>query len=371
MASNPKPTTRIPVATVTSRKHLKPEIIAEVNGVLETYYARSVQKAGELHPRFGELLETMRALTLAGGKRSRPYIAVLAYEAYGGNQFKDICRVGAGIELLHSAMLIHDDIIDRDYIRYGVDNIAGQYRRRYGALTRNNQDANHYADSTAIMAGDIAITAAYQLVLESGFTPEQKIAALEMLSEAAFRVAGGELIDTDSSMYPFADTDPLTVAEIKTAHYSFVTPLLIGAVLADADKDELAKLDELGKHIGTAFQLCDDLLGIFGDETRTGKSAVSDIREGRQTYLLHTAYAAADTGQGQVLRQYYGKTDITPGQASLVRAALASSGARAATEQKIAAHAAKANEIVKTLTIDAASRQIFSKFITSMTERDK
>lgn len=370
MTPNPKPQTRITVTAAPSERHDKPEIIAEVNAVLSEYYERSTRKADALHSRFGDLLRAMHTLAMSGGKRARPYLTVLAYESYGGGHFKDICRVGASLELLHTAMLIHDDIIDRDQIRYGIENISGGYRRIYGALGGHEHDVAHYADSAAILAGDINITAAFQLMLESGFPAEHKIAAQKLLAEACFRVSGGELIDTDAIFYPLEETNPITVTEVKTAHYSFVTPLLIGATLAGANEDELAKLDRLGMRLGVAFQLEDDILGVFGDEKRTGKSAIGDIREGRRNQLLQSAYALSNEKQRATLDTYYGNPDITEKQAEQVRDVLVESGARASVEADIEKYAAEARDIIATLGIDSSARTIFDSFVTSMTKRD-
>jgi geranylgeranyl diphosphate synthase type II len=347
----------------------KADIIRDVNVIIDSFYDNSRAKAAALHPRFELLLEVMHNLTAAGGKRMRPYLAVSVYTAYGGAQYKDMCHVGAALELLHTAMLIHDDIIDRDLTRYGIDNVAGQYLKIYGSVT--NKDPDHYSTAAALLAGDINISAAYQLVLESGFSAEQKIKAHTYVAEAIFRVAGGELIDTDAVLYPSEQTDPLTVAEIKTAHYSFVTPMLCGAALAGAEEAELNKLTQLGMSLGVAFQLSDDILGMFGDESITGKSTIGDIREGRRTWMAEYAKQHAPSNQKLLLHEYYGADDITIEQADAVRRVFVDCGAKQACSDKIAELLQEAIDSIETLNINPSSKNLFLELVHTMSDRQK
>lgn len=350
--------------------HDKKQVTEAVNNVLNDHFEHKRQKAMSLHPRFGALMTHIHELVAAGGKRARPYLTVHTYESYGGRQFEDICKVGAGIELLHTAMLMHDDIIDRDYVRYGVKNIAGRYREIYQQQGGNDADVKHMADSAALLAGDVNIAASFQMILTSNFSAEQKIAAQELLAEACFRVTGGELIDTDAVFYPEEETHAVTVMEVKTAHYSFVTPLLIGATLAGADDQEKVKLENLGMKLGVAFQLTDDLLGMYGDSAITGKSVIGDIREGKRTVLYQEALQRSDTQQREYLQKFYGNSAITEDQATKVRQLFVNTGAKLAVESEIQSYADTALSIVASLKISNEARVIFEGFITSMIKRD-
>jgi geranylgeranyl diphosphate synthase type II len=369
MKTNNSPKINNTNSSLHSIAHDKAVIIETVNSILKSHFEIYSKKAHKLHPRFGGLVDVMHAFILSGGKRARPYLLVHTYQSYGGTSFADACRVGAGLELLHTAMLMHDDIIDRDYTRYGVKNIAGYYQEAYNALSANTNNNKHLADGAALLAGDINITAAFELFLSSGFDAETKVAATRLLAEACFRVTGGELIDTDSALYPPEDTDPLVVTEIKTAHYSFVTPLVIGASLANAHEDELAKLEELGMKLGVAFQLTDDILGVFGDEQITGKTVIGDIREGKQTHLYHLARKQASKEDKALLLHYYGNEEVDAAGAREVRAIFERSGARAACEATVQTYALAAQKIVDQLAISAASKRVYSQFIESMTQR--
>ncbi len=349
--------------------HKKEETIEHVNKIIDDYYSLSSSKAGLIHPRFKTLIDVIHNLSRAGGKRMRPYIAVITYEAYGGLEYLDICKAGASLEMIHTAMLIHDDIIDRDFVRYGVPNVAGQYKKIYQDIA--GEDIDHFSTSAAILAGDINISASYQLINETNFSPQQKILAQNLLTEAIFTVSGGELIDTEAILYPEEETDPITVSRTKTAHYSFVTPLLFGAVLSEQSNEELDKLKYLGMQLGVAFQLSDDLLGVFGDENITGKSTIGDIREGRRTWMAQNARKLMDDQQQAFVASNYGNKLVTAEQADEIRKIFIECGAKAAAEQKISELANKANELIASLSISEESKALYHDLVKAMTVRNK
>lgn len=361
------PRTSIRITTIADTLHSQEEIVAAVNAILDEHYTRAVARAAMLHPRYSELLKAMKQLGMGGGKRLRPYLAISVYEAYGGSQFTDICTVGAALELMHTAMLMHDDIIDNDFIRYGQENIAGRYQRTY----RKQPDGDHLALSAALLAGDINLSAAYELVLESGFSAGQKVAVQTLLAEALFHVIGGELLDTDAKAYPPEETDPLDIAATKTAHYSFVTPLLAGAVLAGADEHELSGLTDFGMSLGIAYQLADDLLGVFGDETVTGKSSLGDIREGKRTWLHQAALQKATKAQRAVLEAEYGNPNLSEEAAESVRSIMRKTGAKRGAEKLIASYADEAQQAIHKLGISHESRGVLAELVGQATNRTK
>lgn len=345
------------------------EITSLVNEIISQHYQASIAKARLLHPRYARLLQAMHALAAAGGKRMRPYLAVMTYESYGGSKYRDMCTVGAALEQLHAAMLMHDDIIDRDYTRYGVKNVSGQYRDIYNQIA--GKDAAHYADSAAILAGDISLSAAYQLVLDTGFSAKQKLVLQRLLGEAVFRVCGGELIDTEAALYQPQATDPLLVSGMKTAHYSFVTPMLCGSLMAGAVEDEIEKLTDLGMKLGVAFQLADDILGIYGDQAVTGKSNTGDIREGRRTWLAGKARELASTDQLKIIDSCYGNPGLDTEQADSIRRVFAACGALAACQNKITGLADECRIIVASLALPISAKDNFYNIITKATQRDR
>jgi geranylgeranyl diphosphate synthase type II len=226
-------------------------------------------KASAIHPAYGRLWETISQQIASGGKYLRPYLVQLSYEAYGGTD--DIIDVAAAWELLHIGLLLHDDIIDRDFTRHGQPNVAGRYRELYGA------DHEHHAQSAALLAGDLVLAAARRLL------PNPQL--IKIYDDALATVIAGELLDMEASLVS-DPASPQLIAETKTASYSCIGPLLTGATLADAPNSQLKILGELGRLLGVGFQLADDLL-IFGSEA--GKDVASDLREGKRTMVVAEA----------------------------------------------------------------------------------
>lgn len=324
------------------------QVRIDVNSVLENWYSQNTQHASQIHPTYGELWQSLQSLGLAGGKRLRPYLTVISYMACGGDKYEDAIIVGAGEELLHTSLLIHDDIIDHDFKRYGQPNVAGVYQSKYRAIT-NKDEADHFATSAAILAGDLALSGSHQLILQSNFSAEQKLHAMRLLDEAIFAVAGGELLDAEASLNPGRPTDSLIIAELKTASYSFMSPLILGATLANASSSTIERLGDLGKALGTAYQLSDDLLGLYGDEATTGKPITSDIREGKQTFLLRQILENASREDAMVVTRMLGNPEVSIHDIETIRTIATQNGARSAVEKQMRDFATEAQTILAKL----------------------
>jgi geranylgeranyl diphosphate synthase type I len=274
----------------------------QVNDFLLAYCQKETERADALHANYKRLWAAISDHIEGGGKRLRPYLVVMTYEAFGGTDRKSIVQAAAAWELIHVAMLMHDDIIDRDYVRHGHPNVAGNYLEHYESIA-DDASRRHHANSSALLAGDLLISAAYDLLFNSGFSPAQNLQACRLLHEAIFTVVGGELLDVEASVIR-AEISPQLVAEAKTASYSLIGPMLTGASLAGASETAKARLRELGLVLGVGFQYVDDVLGIFGDEAVTGKSVLSDLEEGKRTFVVSEALelmSAADRERAEHL----------------------------------------------------------------------
>ena len=324
----------------------------------------SLQDAG-----YAELWRSISELVHVGGKRMRPYLTMLAYDIYGGTNYASVLYTAAAQELLHLSMLIHDDIIDRDDIRYGIDNVSGKYAKKY--LESSADDGRHYATGAAILAGDAVLSSAYMMILESPLDAGDKVYAAQTIGRSVFAVVGGELRDMESIFHPFGDIDTLAIAQYKTSIYSFVGPLLCGAGLAMVRTDELDHLEEFGINVGIAFQLADDMLGVFGDENITGKSAMSDLTEGKRTYMMQYAFNHADAQQKVVLDELFGNEAMSQEQADTIRDIIRNSGAVEATEQCIQEYAERARVALSKLSIGDTAAQPLHELILKSTKRDK
>lgn len=273
-----------------------------------------------------------------GGKLMRPRLAVAAYLGLSagpdgqaaGRARSDaavIAPVAAAIEVLHTAMLVHDDLLDHDEVRRGRPNVAGAARARLTGRGFPERTVSDQVLAAGLLAGDLAIASAFSLVASAPADPAALLRVVGLLAAGIETTVVGELLDVSAALSSPRDVDALAVAELKTAAYSGSLPLVVGAVLAGADDGQVARLSAVGSALGVAFQLADDDLGVFGDPAVTGKSVLSDLREGKRTELLRRAYAMADTAGRAVLDAEVGRADLDDAGAASVRDVLVTSGA--------------------------------------------
>ncbi|MDB5167286.1 MAG: crtE [Candidatus Saccharibacteria bacterium] len=341
-----------------------------INQTLIDFFEVSIEKAHNVDEHYETLWKNLYDLHKSGGKRIRPKIVLMSYEAFGGSDYATIAPIACAHELLHFSMLIHDDIIDRDTMRYGVDNISGRYQKLYAKVLSDKSDQSHYANSAALIAGDLMLAGAQRLINESNLSSDQKVALQRIMYDSIFDVAGGQLLDTESSFRPLGSIDALKIAHFKTASYSFVGPFLTGASLAGANKKDTETLRDLAMNLGIAYQLTDDLLGIFGDEAETGKSNTGDIREGKRTYLIERTVKLLSPAQLQIFETYFGKQNATEADIKSIKELIVNSGAKHETEKLISLYTKRAEKSLDTLHIPDESRTQFAELIGSTTKRN-
>lgn len=273
-----------------------------------------------------------------GGKRFRPWLFAAVHdelrrtwgETPAASQ-ETLDRVGAAIELLHTAFVIHDDVIDNDDTRRGRTSVPGWFR---GSTTTASST---YPRAGAILTGDLALAAAVRGMATCGASPGTTVALLDLLDATLHDSAVGELADVRLALGGAAPTmdDAVAVAELKTAAYSFVLPMKAAAIVAGVPDEVIEKVGEVGRSLGIAFQLRDDLLGTFGTPEALGKDPDGDLREGKRTPLV---VHAASTAHWWRVAPHLGDPGITPEQADDVRRALVDAGSVAHVEQLMSRH---------------------------------
>jgi geranylgeranyl diphosphate synthase, type II len=294
-----------------------------VTGVLDDGAARAAGLGDQYRRLWSALADAS-----TGGKRFRPALVVTAHDLLDGGLAGPAARVGAAVELLHTAFVIHDDVIDGDDTRRGRPNVSGTFAAAATSAGADARGARTYADTAGILAGDLALVAAVRTVASCGAPPETVERLLDLIDHTVHVTAAGELADVRLSLdldAPVSLGDVLTVCEHKTAVYSFELPLQAGAVLAGADETIVRRLGEIGRLVGIAFQLIDDLQGVFGDEAVTGKSVLSDLREGKHTPLI--AHARS-TAAWPAIAPHLGDPDLDEARADRVRDLLVECGSR-------------------------------------------
>ncbi|MFB9831232.1 polyprenyl synthetase family protein [Actinoallomurus acaciae] len=281
-------------------------------------------------------VEELRSFFAAGGKRIRPLLCACGWHAAGGGpEPAGLVSAGAALEMFHAFALIHDDVMDRSDTRRGQPTVhrcmATEFTR-----THPRAEVEQLGIGAAILIGDLALTWSDELLHAVGLDPDRLAAALSLIDEMRTEVMYGQYLDLTGSARLEARTDlPLTVIRYKTAKYTVERPLQLGATLAGADKRLLDDLSAFAIPLGEAFQLRDDLLGIFGDPGETGKSRLDDLREGKYTVLVALALAAADERQEADLRATLGNQAIGETDAERAREIMTATGAAEGVERMI------------------------------------
>jgi geranylgeranyl diphosphate synthase type I len=282
-----------------------------VDKKLAEYFARKLREMSRIGISAKDAVRSIRDLTLAGGKRLRAAFMYWGYIGAGGKEISKIIEASMSIELTHIFLLIHDDIIDRDDFRHGVSAIHKRYenmaRRFYKKI-----DAKHFGDSMAIVAGDIAAAFGNEIIFNSKFKPEIVLKALDKLQNIVTMTVSGEIFDVIlEAKGKASEKEVLKVHENKTAKYTVEGPLQLGAMLAGANDEILKSYSSYAVPVGIAFQIQDDILGVFGNEKKLGKPVCSDLREGKQTLLIVKALEKGNSRQKKIIQKLLGNKNVT------------------------------------------------------------
>jgi len=284
---------------------------AEIDVFLRHFFQQKIKEAKRITPIAAGMWEHFQNF-IAGGKRIRGGLVKLGYECLGGVDEKKILPVSAAVEIVHGALLAHDDIIDQSELRHGHPTIHKQYENYHQAHYQKGLPIR-YGENMAIVVGILAEYEAVSLVNQSQFLPQLKVQAINELCRFLEETGYGEGLDVDlAQREEIKEKEVLTIHSLKTAQYTFAGPLKIGGILAGADEAQLKRFEDYGMPVGIAFQLQDDILGMFGTEEKTGKPADDDIKEGKNTLLYTQALKSGTASQQKRLKSLWGKKDITP-----------------------------------------------------------
>ncbi len=298
-----------------------------VDKELEIYLDKVIAETENIDKFSSLVLHDCKENILAGGKRVRPAMMFYGYLAAGGKNREEIIKTSVSIELVHSFLLAHDDIIDKDDIRHGNDTIHAKYRK-YSEQYFISKDNAHFGVSTGIVLGDLLYSLGMKALFNSDFEPENLIKALSKLQNVVGRTLVGETQDVVMEYRGKAtEEEILSMYENKTARYTFEGPLHLGAILAGADDDFCAQLSEFSIPLGIAFQIQDDIIGVFGDSKKTGKPVGSDVSEGKITILTLEAYKQANKDQREILDNALGKEGLMEDELEDFRKVLVDTGA--------------------------------------------
>jgi len=299
----------------------------KIDLTLEKYFDGKIKQAGEIDITAEEAVRMIKDYTMAGGKRIRPAVLYYAYLACGGKEEEKIIEASMSVELLHSFLLIHDDVIDRDATRHGVETMHEKFKavaRKYDVA----KDINHFGNSMAMIAGDMTAAMACDIIFNGKFGSDEIVRALRKLQDIVFVTIPGEMLDVIMEYSGRAtEEEVLKMYEGKTARYTFEGPMHLGCMLAGGDEENLKKFSDYSLPLGIAFQIRDDIIGIFGNEKKIGKPVGSDVIEGKQTLLVVKALEIGNKDQKNLIKKYLGKKDLSEAELDKFRSVIKESGA--------------------------------------------
>jgi len=333
------------------------------------YFARKIESCEKYPLLIHQFYKDLSDFTV-GGKKLRAYLVWLGYRLWKvtkrqrnkvGEGIKEILPIALAYELLHSFLLIHDDIIDQSDSRRGKLTIHKRYEKFFG---------KHYGLSQAIILGDIACFEAFSLVANSDFSESQKVDCQKKLIFTLLETGYGEALDIEYSYREATFEAIWQMMQAKTAKYSFVGPLTLGATLSEASKSQLGSLDKFGLLVGTAFQLQDDFLGVFGNEKILGKSILSDMREGKNTILIYKTREIITSQDKRELERLWAKKDAKMADLKKIRQIIISSGAFDWNQAQKKKLVGEAKVHIQKITEELSLRQILSQLADFVIERE-
>lgn len=311
------------------------ELRCRIDTVLADLVARRCAELASTDEHLGVILEVARDFVLGGGKRLRPLFCYWGWRGAGRPDDEGILAVSAALEIVHAFALVHDDVMDGSDLRRGLPSV----HRRLAELHRTSGwrgSPATFGVSVAILVGDLYAAWAQDVFSNSGVDTAAVVRARPLFDRLHSEVIAGQYLDLVGQASGEASLDfARRMALNKSGRYSVERPLQIGGALAGADPGLLARYSSYGQAVGEAFQLRDDILGVFGDPDDTGKPNLDDVRTGKPTILAALARALGSPAQRDVLAAHYGHPGADPSAVDAVRAVFVDSGALEAAERRI------------------------------------
>jgi geranylgeranyl diphosphate synthase, type I len=303
--------------------------------------ARALSPAG---PDLDPIVCAARSCVLAGGKRLRPVFAYLAWRAAAGPGADDeaMLAAAASLELLHACALVHDDVMDGSELRRGQPSAHMSFGQLHAERSFSG-DGAAFGRAAAIVLGDLLLCWSDRMLYAAPFDARTARGVRRVYDDMREQVITGQYLDLlVQARGGYSTEDALRVAEYKTSKYTVEGPLLMGAAAGNGSTALTAALRAYARPLGEAFQLRDDVLGVFGDPRRTGKPAGDDLREGKRTLLVAIAMQRADPVQAAVLRRHLGDSGLDDAGRAALRYVIVDTGALTEVEARILANTAQA-----------------------------
>lgn len=341
--------------------------VGEIDKRLEVYWELEISKNFGFGQKQKDLVKEMllhaSEHNLRSSKRIRSALVYYGWKL-GSQKDEEIWKVCEAVELIHTSLLIHDDFMDRDLVRRGKPTTQEFFAK--GDI--------HYGDSMAVCVGDAVLCLGYERFLDAKLDNEKLSVALKQLLRGITNTAFGQAFDNSLvKLGKFNSQDVLDLHYAKTALYTYETPILAGAILSGVNNNVIEILKNYSKYAGIAFQLQDDILGVFGDENKTGKSSNSDLLQGKVTMVYIKAMEMANEEQKQKIGLVWGNEKANKIQIEEVKKIFKETGSYEYSvneAKKLAGLAADEARKLRKFELDTESVDFLEGIATYMVERE-
>lgn len=330
------------------------KITATISEVFDEYISGDVVQ----HRLVKDVVEKTKQYTLRGGKCIRGLLVLLGAQMQGKDINDDLLKAAACYEIVHASFLIHDDIMDDADTRRGFPSL----HKDIETLKADQK----FGTNNAIIAGDLLNYLAYTTLINIPMDIELRTKLRSAFDSILIDTCLGQILDYGTGFDDAAAADDaLLVCSFKTSQYTIAGPLKLGAYLGGASEETIKTIEDLGKPLGIAFQLKDDLLDIFADSEKTGKPLFGDIAEGKKTFLMLKGLELASGEEKEKIYSALGKHDLSKEEGASVASILESSGAKSINEEEIAKCSAEAKEKAQMLPGDHTVLLDFIEFVST------
>lgn len=336
-----------------------------INEKLKSYFSDKVKQAKKISVLDYDLAKNLADFTLRGGKRIRAILMILAYKAIKGKVDNEIIKASISMELIQSSLLVHDDIMDEDVTRRGGKTVHvyfSEYKK-----PKNNL----FGESMAIIGGNILTAFTYDLISSCKFENNLKLDAINSITKYLVNVNYGQTLDVNASSDDRTSLEDVKkIHYYKTASYTAFMPIEAGALLAGANKRQVSLLLSYAKHLGLAFQLMDDTIGIFGVEKEIGKPVASDIEENKKTILVFKALEKCNKSDKEFIKKSLGHP-VTDKDFKKIKKIIVASGSLDYSLNLAGKYIKEAINIIESSDFNNESKQEFIAIANYIMQKDK
>lgn len=330
-----------------------------------THFVRDIDRHYHLSRISNLLSKSINEFLLRPGKRIRPILFISGYLGFAKKEVPGLYTSAIAIELLHDFMLVHDDIIDKSDLRRGkpsMHTLLNNHLKKFKGIKFNGQDLS-------IVVGDVMYAMAIHAFLAINEDWERKEKALRKFIEAALYTGSGEFIEllcSTKNLKRLTKQDIEHIYDYKTSIYTFSCPLSSGAILAGANTKEVNNLFKIGLYLGRAFQIKDDILGMFSDEEKIGKSSLTDLQEAKKTMLIWYAYNNATKKQKKTMGGIFSKKQVNENDLAIMRNIITKTNSLGFAENEISKILTTANALLIISKIKPKYKNLLSSYSESL-----